>query len=645
MTKKDYRNIIKWGKIKPFFKDRYKFNSIDIETINNELFILGCTINGKYKYYEDNFYDNFHDILLISMRGNRDILSWSRYDNTHIIKLLLSQLPPDEREKCLLRVGKVTPIHNYQYDGFDITIENIIKYSIIFTIKVKGKKKKVTIYNMKNLFSSDIEKTAENYQISWYSKIGTEYHIIDKNRYLSDFEYKNKVLLSNELDNKVLIAIMEKLLKNFKDWTGKYPGSIFTAGSIARSFLVAFKSDFGDASNLSFLNIFKDIDQNKFNRLLDYSMQAYYGGKVESYAIGYIKDAYIIDKNSAYPAALIQLPKLTNEIIIHDGDQGLDNYFYAFVRCNITIKDKKFIHPIIIKNPVNNVNISPYGYLKNIVITKYEYDYLKKFNQKVEVLDYVAVKHEQNNYPYKHIIELLINDRYTTTNKSRADLDKTIVNCIYGITCELTPIYDESDDGFEIKGYRAGDFFNPVIASYITAMTRCDLSMVDNNIIENGGEIYLNMTDSIVYHGYVTLDIFSKTKVLGKYSIPEKISDLYVLGTGRYQYTNKNGEYIVKNRGFSAIRNTAGFYNEIDITEKINIPITTFVTIFKATTEKYDFNDMGAILPDDYEIQPFNLGGKRKIVNKDIDLNKEYTLTDPLYIDEFFDHDSIKQVE
>jgi sulfur transfer protein SufE len=40
MTKKDYRNIIKWGKIKPFFKDRYKFNSIDIETINNELFIL-----------------------------------------------------------------------------------------------------------------------------------------------------------------------------------------------------------------------------------------------------------------------------------------------------------------------------------------------------------------------------------------------------------------------------------------------------------------------------------------------------------------------------------------------------------------------------------------------------------------------------
>jgi hypothetical protein len=132
---------------------------------------------------------------------------------------------------------------------------------------------------------------------------------------------------------------------------------------------------------------------------------------------------------------------------------------------------------------------------------------------------------------------------------------------------------------------------------------------------------------------------------LGKYSIPEKISDLYVLGTGRYQYTNEKGEYIVKNRGFSAIRNTAGFYNEIDITEKINIPINTFVTIFKATTEKYDFNDMGAILPDDYEIQPFNLGGKRKIVNKDIDLNTEYTLTDPLYIDEFFDHDSIKQVE
>ena len=62
------------------------------------------------------------------------------------------------------------------------------------------------------------------------------------------------------------------------------------------------------------------------------------------------------------------------------------------------------------------------------------------------------------------------------------------------------------------KGYRAGDFFNPVIASYITAFIRTYLSEVSYNIIKNGGEVYLNMTDSIIYNGEITLDIFSKEK-------------------------------------------------------------------------------------------------------------------------------------
>lgn len=634
----DYREILAWGKIKPFFKEFYRFNTIDIETIDDKLFILGCTKKDKYYYYTDNFYNNFHDLLIASVRSNSDILTWSRYDNTHLLKLIFSNIPEDEREKVLNRIGKISPIYEYEYNGFIFTIQNVIKYSVVYKITDRKKKSKnVTIYNLKNLFTTDLEDTAKNYEIGWYTKIGDEYHIIDRERYKNDKTYQKMVIKSNELDNRVLSAIAYALLENFKSITNVYPKTIFTAGSIARSFLMAFRDEFGDASQLSFKSIFKNINDDISNQLLDYAMRSYHGGKVEVYKIGYIKEGYMTDKNSAYPYALSLLPKLTDKIVFDKDTENLKKYFYAFIKCNIFIEDEQFNHPIIIKSPTGNINLSPYGYLKNVIITKIEYDYLIENNIKVDIIDYIAVEHE-NEFPYKKIVDLLIQGRYTTDKKAIADLYKTVVNCLYGITCELTPIYEEDENNvISLKGYRAGDFMNPIIASYITAIVRTDLSNIDNNIIKNGGELILNMTDSIFYNGNITLDIFSKTKVLGKYSIPQKIKNIYVLGTGRYQYEDyETGIFTVKNRGFTAIRKTKGFYNEMRLTETIKIPTTIFVTIFKSTTEKYDFDSLGNITEEEYTIQPFNLGGKRIINNKNIDLNKEYTTTSPLYLDEYY---------
>lgn len=635
---KDYREILAWGKIKPFFKEFYRFNTIDIETIDDKLFILGCTKKDKYYYYTDNFYNNFHDLLIASVRSNSDILTWSRYDNTHLLKLIFSNIPEDEREKVLNRIGKISPIYEYEYNGFIFTIQNVIKYSVVYKITDRKKKSKnVTIYNLKNLFTTDLEDTAKNYEIGWYTKIGDEYHIIDRERYKNDKTYQKMVIKSNELDNRVLSAIAYALLENFKSITNVYPKTIFTAGSIARSFLMAFRDEFGDASQLSFKSIFKNINDDISNQLLDYAMRSYHGGKVEVYKIGYIKEGYMTDKNSAYPYALSLLPKLTDKIVFDKDTENLKKYFYAFIKCNIFIEDEQFNHPIIIKSPTGNINLSPYGYLKNVIITKIEYDYLIENNIKVDIIDYIAVEHE-NEFPYKKIVDLLIQGRYTTDKKAIADLYKTVVNCLYGITCELTSIYEEDENNvISLKGYRAGDFMNPIIASYITAIVRTDLSNIDNNIIKNGGELILNMTDSIFYNGNITLDIFSKTKVLGKYSIPQKIKNIYVLGTGRYQYEDyETGIFTVKNRGFTAIRKTKGFYNEMRLTETIKIPTTIFVTIFKSTTEKYDFDSLGNITEEEYTIQPFNLGGKRIIKNKNIDLNKEYTTTSPLYLDEYY---------
>src|SRR5690606_12139625 len=152
--------------------------------------------------------------------------------------------------------------------------------------------------------------------------------------------------------------------------------SIFTAGSIARSYLLASK-DTIDVSIMNFKAIYNK--HRLFDKLLDYAMKSYHGGKIESYVLGYIKKAKVIDISSAYPFAFTQLPKLTNRVIERGGEfvkDVIDNYYYAFIRCNVYIKDPDFIHPIIVRNPIAYSNLSPYGYIQDVIITKLEYDYL-----------------------------------------------------------------------------------------------------------------------------------------------------------------------------------------------------------------------------------------------------------------------------
>src|SRR6056297_613463 len=632
---KQANQIIKWGRLKPYFDKSYQFNSIDIETIDNELFMFGCVKDGYHKYYLDKFYIALHEFMRDSMRTNRDILTWTRYDNTHLLKLILSKAKPKDIRNILLRVGKVSPIYEYKYKSFTISIENIIKDSIIFKwTDVTGRSSNLVIYNLKNLYNTDLLTTAKNYNLNYYSKLGKEYHIIDKLRFLRDKNYKRNVIKSNRLDNLVLIDIANKMLMDFKHISGKIPKSIFTNGSLARSYVLAQKR-FKGSKELNFKSLFKG--RYKEN-LLDYSMRAYHGGKIESYILGHVPKAKVIDITSAYPYAMSLLPRLTPLIFYKRGTYDLDKFFYAYIKCKIYIHDKELIHPVIVENPINKSNISPYGYLpKETVITKIEYDYLIKKGCNIEVVDYYGIKHIEGEYPYKDMIDKLFNERmkYKKSNPSLSQMYKIIINSMYGITYELKDMFVETDKGdINWAGYRAGDYFNPVIASYITAFTRTYLSDVSHNIIANGGRIFLNMTDSIIYDGDVTLDVFSNIKTLGKFEPPEIIKDVYILGAGRYEYKSVfNDKFTIKNRGFNVKVKDKSFYSMLNLSEKISLPHRTFVTSFKATTKKYPFQKMGYLIDDTYNFDPFNLGGKRIIQNYDVDLNKSYTKTLPVYLE------------
>ena len=420
-------------------------------------------------------------------------------------------------------------------------------------------------------------------------------------------------------------------LKTFEQISGRIPKSIFTNGSLARSYLQSQVGTSG-SKHLNFFSLFKSKYANK---LLDYSMRSYHGGKIESYILGYIPNAKVIDITSAYPYAMSLLPKPTNKIIHSTSSTLLALYFYAFIHVEINIKDKDLIHPVIVENPINKSNVSPYGYM-DTYITKIEYDYLKSKRVDVKVIDYYAIEHKKGVYPYKGIIDTLFNERlkHKRENPSLSQMYKIILNSMYGITYELTDVYSDIDGKIEWLGYRSGDYFNPVIASYITSFTRTYLSEVSDDIRRNGGEICLNMTDSVIYNGECTLDVFSEEKILGKFDIPTPIKDVYILGAGRYEYKDEFTEkFTIKNRGFSVSVKDKSFYGDLHLSDKLSLPHRTFVTSFKASTKKYQYEKMGYLIDDTYNINPFNLGGKRLIDNYNVNLNTEYTRTSPVYLE------------
>src|SRR5690606_1259360 len=240
---KNPNNITNWGKIKPFkVKKKAKFNTIDIETIDNEIFLLGSIINDKYNYYLENFYQVINEIIIESARCGRSVLTWTKYDNTYIIKELLR--PFKDKDYLLRKLGKISPVVRYKYKRkngvtFYISIENVIKDSIVFKVEDGySREKTINFYNLKNLFQEDLSTVAKNYNIE-YSKIGKEYHIIDRERFQQDDEYRRLVILSNEYDNKVLLEIADKFLESFHIMTGEYPRTMFSSGSIARSYLTS----------------------------------------------------------------------------------------------------------------------------------------------------------------------------------------------------------------------------------------------------------------------------------------------------------------------------------------------------------------------------------------------------------------------
>jgi len=171
-------------------------------------------------------------------------------------------------------------------------------------------------------------------------------------------------------------------------------------------------------------------------------------------------------------------------------------------------------------------------------------------------------------------------------------------------------------------GYRAGEFFNPIYATIITARTRVLLAKASQAIENNGGKVVALMTDSITWSGVPEMlpeQFWKEEKTLGYFEKPEAITDIISLGAGRYGFKNSKGYQTTKKRGIDA-KDDLDWHQLLETAPSNTIQMKTRSLVSVGLVlgnHQYTYRDLGRVVE----------------VNRDIDLVVGLTkrpLTEPL---------------
>lgn len=312
---------------------------------------------------------------------------------------------------------------------------------------------------------------------------------------------------------------------------------------------------------------------------------AYAGGRFEVYERGNVGAVAGPDINSAYPWVMSELPD-PNSLNWHK-TTALDDLRDAelgFVRATVTTDADRRIQPFAVKNP--NVGRVEYPALESAEITTLAPTFLFAVDEGI-VTDYeiheavVGRETDVTNYPFD-----FLNDLYDKRKRLEADgrdkpamLLKIVMNSLYGKTCQTTVKVSEvkPDDGkvrpddlepWEqigmspfaevpiIERYQSGRLFNPVLASYITGMTRLELH---KKVVKHGleADTYMFATDCIMVDreafrasGFIDAEMGDS---LGEWDYDYDGDDALIVASGVYEVYDDGDVLKTKARGFDEL--------------------------------------------------------------------------------------------
>jgi len=286
-------------------------------------------------------------------------------------------------------------------------------------------------------------------------------------------------------------------------------------------------------------------------QIQQFALRSYNGGRFEILQKGSFERLYTVDINSAYPDVIKDLvvPKGLIKINLEYEPDSIYSYFNADVEISGDFVLSPFKHLLKDKN---GLLVFPTGKFRDVYLSKCEFEVLKDLDCRIHIKKAIHLFND-NPRPWVEGVSEMYSKRKEL--KQAGDRDeyilKIILNSLYGIVIqedktvsvssswtlseEMNPENRIENVGGKLKivktGWKAGQWFNPLIASEITSRTRCKLF---EDFHEHEDNIVMIATDSVTMDKPVPV---KDSGVLGGYKHYKPASGL-VLANGIYQFDN-----------------------------------------------------------------------------------------------------------
>lgn len=370
---------------------------------------------------------------------------------------------------------------------------------------------------------------------------------------------------------------------------------------------------------------------------------SYFGGRFEIRERGEVGHVTVADINSAYPNVLRDLPDpgtLRWREVKRPNWDALESADYGFIRAVVTTDPARPFQPFAIRE--RGALTFPALEAREITATLPEFLFAVRsgiVTDYVPINSWLARATRNTLYPFK-FVDALYEERQrlkAAGEDKKQQVLKIIINSLYGKLAQLTEITERTpynaewrkhwlwypievfpphmrewleSENIEIhKTVKAGAYFNPFLASYITGMTRLQLlETVVNYGLES--ETVVLATDSIGVRteAFQASDFARKVggSDLGAWDV-EAAGDLFLVGSGVYELTTDDGRVKAATRGFepgfgvygldldgATLREAAGAaVDDPDRGSIIPISTTRPLKINQALWQGFDLVDVG----------------------------------------------------
>jgi hypothetical protein len=342
--------------------------------------------------------------------------------------------------------------------------------------------------------------------------------------------------------------LMEHTILGFERLGIPFPERPFSSGSIAKCYL-ANRPDHDIITK----------EAQKLESVIPEAGDAYSGGVFLLFKAGRQERPYMLDINSAYPAALSILPSLEGAKVVEYGDPGFEDCFYRFYRIWTT---PCFQLPLREKASYRKTyRVS--GEECEYTVTGPDLDFLRELGHPFDIRGGVAIQVADKSkmaYPW-------VRDLYAEKARLKRELGedspeymaiKLVLNSVYGVLAQTRP--------------RRSPITCLIQAGYVTALCRQQLWREAKRIEDAGDEVIMLATDGIAAVG----DKFRETarsessKALGEWEFEEADEGIY-FESGVYAL-RFGKEWVMKVRGLPGVT----------VEDLMNCPEPTYTVTFKS---------------------------------------------------------------